>query len=54
MKILLIVVIALMLFRVYFIFLEQKGLYYPATEVSETPAEIGIGYEEVNFKTSDG
>ncbi len=54
MKILLIVVIALVLFRIYFIFLEQQSLYYPAMEVSETPAEIGIAYEEVTFKTSDG
>ncbi len=54
MKILLIVVIALILFRIYFIFLEQQSLYYPAMEVLETPADIGIGYEEVSFKTVDG
>ncbi|MCK5306028.1 MAG: alpha/beta hydrolase [Candidatus Omnitrophica bacterium] len=54
MKIFFVVVITLVLFRVYFIFLEQKSLYYPAVEVSETPAEVGIGYEELSFKTSDG
>ncbi|MFH1678225.1 MAG: alpha/beta hydrolase [Candidatus Omnitrophota bacterium] len=54
MKILLILIIALVLFRIFFIFLEQKGLYYPAKEIPETPAKFGITYEEVNFKTSDG
>ena len=54
MKILLILIIALVLFRIYFIFVEQKGLYHPTKEIPETPAELGIAYEEINFKTSDG
>jgi len=53
MKILLIFIIALVLFRIYFIFLEQKGLYHPTKELLETPAKFGITYEEINFKTSD-
>lgn len=54
MKILLILIIALVLFRIYFIFLEQKGLYHPIKEIPETPTKLGITYEEINFKTSDG
>ncbi len=54
MKILLGVILALVAFRIYFIFLEQKGLYHPYKEIPETPADLGINYEEVNFKTDDG
>ena len=54
MKILLVFILALVLFRIYFIFLEQKGLYYPIKEMSQSPSKLGIKYEEVNFKTSDG
>ncbi len=54
MKILLAVIILLALLRVYFMLLEQKELYHPVREIPETPAGIGILYEDVNFKTADG
>ena len=54
MKILLVIILALVLFRIYFIYLEQKGLYHPVKEIPESPGKLGIKYEEVNLKTSDG
>jgi len=54
MKILFIFILALICLRVYFIFIEGKSLYYPDKEVSATPESLGIDFEEVNFKTSDG
>ena len=54
MKILLAVIILLALLRVYFMLLEQKELYHPVREIPETPAGIGILYEDVNFKMADG
>lgn len=54
MKILLIIFIGVIIFRVLFIFLEQKSLYYPEKKISGTPKDLGIVYEDVYFKTSDG
>ncbi len=54
MKILLNLVFLLIAFKVLFIFLEQKSLYYPYKEIAETPGNLGITFEEVNFKTADG
>ena len=52
MKILLIIILCIILFRIYFIFLEQKSLYHPYKEIPETPANLGIAYEDVNFSCS--
>ena len=54
MKILLIVIFSLVLFRIYFVYLEQRALYYPAKEIIDTPSRLGVSYEEVSFRTSDG
>ncbi|MCM8813400.1 MAG: alpha/beta hydrolase [Candidatus Omnitrophica bacterium] len=54
MKILMMIVVAIIVFRVYFIFLEQKGLYHPYKEIPETPQNVGIAFEDVHFKTADG
>lgn len=54
MRILLIIVFAIIIFKVLFIFLEQKGLYHPDKEVPETPKNLGIAFEDVNFKTAGG
>lgn len=54
MKILLIIILGAIIFKIYFIFLEQKSLYHPRQEIPETPANLGIAYEETNFKTADG
>ena len=34
--------------------LEQRSLYYPAARVEGTPADVGIAYENVFIRTSDG
>lgn len=54
MKILLIIILGVIIFKIYFIFLEQKSLYHPYKEIPETPTNSGIKYEDVNFKTDDG
>jgi fermentation-respiration switch protein FrsA (DUF1100 family) len=54
MKILLIIIVGAIIFKIYFIFLEQKSLYHPERNIPENPANLGIVYEEVNFKTNDG
>jgi fermentation-respiration switch protein FrsA (DUF1100 family) len=54
MKILLIIILGVIIFKIYFIFLEQKSLYHPYKEIPETPANLGSTYEETNFKTADG
>jgi len=53
-KILLVVIFVLIIFKVFFIFLEQKSLYHPDQEIPETPKNLGIAFEEINFKTADG
>jgi fermentation-respiration switch protein FrsA (DUF1100 family) len=54
MKILLIIVLVILTFKILFMFLEQKGLYHPYKGVPETPMHIGINFEDINFKTEDG
>ncbi|MBM3244322.1 MAG: alpha/beta hydrolase [Candidatus Omnitrophica bacterium] len=54
MKILLIIIVAVIIFKIYFIFIEQKSLYHPDKDIPETPANLRIAFEEVNFKTADG
>ena len=54
MKILLIVILVVVAFKVFFILLEQKSLYHPYKEIPETPRNLGIAFEDINFKTADG
>lgn len=54
MKILLIVIFVVIAFKVLFILLEQKSLYHPYKEIPETPKNLRINFEEINFKTTDG
>lgn len=54
MKILLIVIVFVIAFKVLFILLEQKGLYHPYKDIPETPKNLGIAFEDINFKTTDG
>jgi hypothetical protein len=54
MKILLIIILGAIIFKIYFIFLEQKNLYHPDKEIPGTPTNLGITYEDINFKTEDG
>ncbi len=53
MKILLIVIFIVVAFKVLFIILEQKSLYHPHKEIPETPKNLGIAFEDINFKTVD-
>ncbi|MFH1258547.1 MAG: alpha/beta hydrolase [Elusimicrobiota bacterium] len=53
MRLLIIIAIILILFRIYFLFLEQKSLYYPEKEITGIPATLGIPFEQINFKTAD-
>ena len=52
--------IGLILFLAYaavmaFLYFTQDGmLYLPVKEIEQTPANIGLAYEEVSFKTEDG
>lgn len=34
--------------------IEHSLIYYPIKEIAETPASIGIQYEDITFKTPDG
>jgi fermentation-respiration switch protein FrsA (DUF1100 family) len=54
MKALLIIIAVFVAFKIVFIFLEQKSLYHPTKEILNTPESLGIGFENVVFKTSDG
>lgn len=54
MRILLVIIIVLVLFRLLFIFMEQKNLYHPQRNISQTPAAINLKFEDVYFKTGDG
>lgn len=53
MKIILIIFLAVVLFKIYFVFLEQKSLYHPQKEIPQTPENSGIAYEEIYFKAAD-
>ncbi|MDP2156978.1 MAG: alpha/beta hydrolase [Nitrospirota bacterium] len=40
---------------VAFVYVRQpKMLYFPTKEIEQTPAAIGLSFDEVTFKTSDG
>lgn len=54
MKILLVIALSLISFKIFFILLEQKSLYHPYKEIPETPKNLGIAFEDVNFETADG
>lgn len=54
MKILLIIILGAIIFKIYFIFLEQKSLYHPEKEIPQAPKNLGLTYEDVDFKTDDG
>lgn len=34
-------------------FLEQKSMFYPVKEIRNTPADVGLKYEDVYFQTED-
>jgi len=48
------IIATLVVFRIYFIVIEQKSLYYPMKDIPETPKRLDIPFEDVYFKTGDG
>lgn len=47
-------VFILLFLRIYFLWVEQKSLYYPDKTINETPRDINVKYEDVYFQTEDG
>ena len=39
---------------IYTYLLERKALYYPSKKIEFSPAELGLRYEDVFFRTADG
>ncbi|MDE2843405.1 MAG: alpha/beta hydrolase, partial [Chloroflexota bacterium] len=35
-------------------FLERQFIFFPASQIHRTPADVGVPYEDVQFKTEDG
>lgn len=54
MKISLFVILFAVAFKAFFVFFEQKNLYHPYKEIAGTPEDLGIAFEDINFKTADG
>lgn len=54
MKFLLVLLIGIILFKLLFLYFEQKGLYHPSKTISSTPDNISISFQDVYFKTNDG
>ncbi len=47
--------IALMIFFLGMVrYIEKKSIYFPMKEVTATPDEAGLSYEDIYFNTSDG
>lgn len=55
MNIILGTILVIVSIRLYFIIIEQNGLYYPEKEIHTTPADkLKLDYEDVDIKTPDG
>ena len=48
------VIIILVFLLGYVRYFEYRSLYFPMKEIEITPAEAGLDYEDVYFKTEDG
>jgi len=53
-KIILNLVIFAILLIIYSYFLERGALYYPSKKIEFIPAGLGLGYEDIFFRTGDG
>jgi len=53
-RITLLIIISLILVFLSIRYFEKKNLYFPLRTIEATPEDIGLGYEEVSFKTKDG
>ena len=54
MKILIYLLAAVIAAFFYIRYLEKKAVFYPFKEITSVPDDIGIGYEDIYFKTEDG
>lgn len=53
-KNIIVIIVFLGLLRVYFLYFERKSIFYPARRIDFTPDIIGLKYEDLYFRTSDG
>jgi fermentation-respiration switch protein FrsA (DUF1100 family) len=51
---LLLILLGFFLIFAYIKYIERKGIYYPTKKIDLTPASLGLKYENVFFKTTDG
>jgi hypothetical protein len=51
---LLLILLGSFLIFAYIKYVERKGIYYPTKEIDLTPASLGLEYEDIFFKTTDG
>lgn len=54
MKIIIIFVIFVIFLSVYTRYIEKRSIFFPFRQIEVTPQDLGLRYEDVNFKTSDG
>lgn len=54
MKILVLIIVAAFLFTAFIRYIESRSIFYPTREIPVTPPVIGLGFEDVYFKTQDG
>ena len=53
MRIFIYLIIAVILFALYVRYLEATSVFYPARTIERTPAQLGLNFEDIYFKTSD-
>jgi uncharacterized protein len=53
MKIIVRIIIFVLIFTLGVRYLERKSIYFPVKEITNTPRNVGLGYQEVYFYTSD-
>lgn len=54
MKIVLQILLFAVLFVIYVRYLESKSVFYPTKALSATPKELGLEYENIHLRASDG
>jgi hypothetical protein len=54
MKILFLLIALFVLFVSFVWYLEETSVFFPAREITATPRDVGLKYEDVYFKTKDG
>ena len=52
-KIIVILIVSVVVFILFVRYLESNSIFHPTPEVSVSPRDIGLDYENINFKTRD-